>query len=45
MRKLMLGAAVASAALLGLDIAAKHGRKVCEEHCGRSEGHSCQSSW
>jgi hypothetical protein len=44
MRKLLLGAAVAGAALVGLGVASKHGRRLCEEHCGESMPNGCQSS-
>lgn len=40
MKKLMLGAAVAGAALLSLRAAARHGCEVCVERCDASCGHN-----
>lgn len=43
MKKIVFGTALAGAAILGLRVAARHGHKMCVEHCGGScgEGPSC----
>ncbi len=42
MKKVVLGAAVVGAAVLGLRAAVRHCRTIYREHCGQSTGQSCQ---
>lgn len=40
MKRLLVAAAVSGVAVLGLRAAARHGRKMCAEHCGGSNPQS-----